>query len=38
VAKARTLDALVDAIAKALRSISLTDIQDWFAHGGYVLP
>ncbi len=36
-AKARTLDALVEAIAQALRSISLTDIQNWFAHCGYAL-
>jgi transposase len=36
-AKARTLHALVEAIAQALRSISLTDIQNWFAHCGYVL-
>jgi transposase len=36
-AKARTLDALVEEIAQALRSISLTDIQNWFAHCGYVL-
>jgi transposase len=36
-AKARTLDALVEAFAKALRSISLTDIQVWFAHCGYAL-
>lgn len=36
-AKARTLEALVEALAKALRSISLTDIQDWFAHCGYAL-
>jgi len=36
-AKARTFDALLEALAKALRSISLTDIQDWFAHCGYVL-
>lgn len=36
-AKARTLDALVEAIAQALRSISFTDIQNWFAHCGYVL-
>jgi transposase/uncharacterized protein YnzC (UPF0291/DUF896 family) len=36
-AKARTLDTLVEAIAQALRSISLTDIQNWFAHCGYVL-
>lgn len=37
-AKARTFDALLEALARALRSISLTDIQDWFAHCGYVLP
>jgi transposase len=36
-AKARTLDALVEGIAQALRSISFTDIQNWFAHCGYVL-
>lgn len=36
-AKARTLEALVDAVAEALRSISFTDIQNWFAHCGYVL-
>lgn len=36
-AKARTLTALLEAVAKALRSISLTDIHDWFAHCGYVL-
>jgi transposase len=35
-AKARTLDALVEAIAQALRSIAFTDIQNWFAHCGYV--
>jgi len=34
-AKARTFDALVEALTKALRSISLTDIQDWFTHCGY---
>ena len=36
-AKARTFDALVAAVAKTLRSISLTDIQNWFAHCGYAL-
>lgn len=36
-AKARTFEALVEALSKALRSISLTDIQDWFAHCGYAL-
>lgn len=35
--KAHTLEALLEAVAKALRSISLTDIQDWFAHCGYAL-
>jgi transposase len=35
--KARTLDTLVEAIAQALRSISFTDIQNWFAHCGYAL-
>jgi transposase len=37
-AKARTFDALLEALTKALRSISLTDIQEWFAHCGYALP
>lgn len=36
-AKARTFDALREALVKALRSISLADIQDWFAHCGYAL-
>ena len=36
-AKARTLDALLEALAQALRSISLTDIHAWFAHCGYAL-
>lgn len=36
-AKARTLEALLEAVAQALRSISFTDIQNWFAHCGYVL-
>lgn len=35
--KARTWEALVEAVAQALRSISFTDIQNWFAHCGYVL-
>lgn len=34
-AKARTIDALIDALAQALRSVSLTDIIHWFAHRGY---
>jgi transposase len=37
-AQARTFEALVEALALALRSISLTDIQGWFAHCGYALP
>jgi len=37
-AKARTFDALLDAVADALRSISLSDIQAWFAHCGYAIP
>jgi len=36
-AKARTYDALVEALANALHSISCGDIQAWFAHCGYVL-
>lgn len=36
-AKARTFDALIEALAQALRSISLPDIQNWFAHCGYAL-
>jgi transposase len=36
-AKTRTLEALVEAVAEALRSISFTDIQHWFAHCGYAL-
>ena len=35
-AKARTLDALLDAVAEALRSISRSDVRAWFAHCGYV--
>jgi transposase len=36
-AKARTWEVLVETLAQALRSISLTDIQNWFAHCGYIL-
>jgi len=36
-AKARTFEALLEALAQALRSISLTDIQNWFAHCGFAL-
>lgn len=35
--KARTLDALLDALAEALQSICRRDIQAWFAHCGYAL-
>lgn len=34
-AKARTFESLVTALAKALDSVSLADIQSWFAHCGY---
>ena len=37
-AKARTWDALIDALANALRSVSPKDVQAWFIHCGYVLP
>ena len=36
-AKARTFDVFLEAFAEALRSISLSDIQAWFAHCGYAL-
>jgi transposase len=36
-AKARTFEDLLDALAKALRSVSRADIQAWFAHCGYAL-
>ena len=36
-AKARTWDALVDELARALRSVNPTDVQAWFAHCGYAL-
>lgn len=34
-AKARTWDALVDALARALRSVQTQDALAWFAHCGY---
>jgi transposase len=37
-AKARTFDTLIDAVADALRSVSLADSQAWFAHCGYTDP
>ena len=36
-AKARTFDALVDALRTALRSISTDDAAHWFAHCGYLV-
>lgn len=36
-AKARTFEALLEALAKALRSVSRADVIAWFAHCGYVL-
>lgn len=38
-AKARTFDALVDALADALHAVSRKDAAAWFAHCGYaVIP
>ena len=34
-AKARTFDALLEALAAALRSVSPADVEAWFAHCGY---
>src|SRR5262249_34361128 len=34
-AAARTVEALIDAIGEALRSITPADIRGWFAHSGY---
>jgi transposase len=36
-AKARTFDALVDALCDALRTINPTDVSAWFAHCGYTV-
>jgi transposase len=36
-AKARTLDALLNALADALRWVCRQDIRAWFAHCGYTL-
>jgi transposase len=33
--KARTADALIDAIAMALRAVTVSDAEAWFAHCGY---
>jgi len=37
-AKARTLDALIEALADALRAVTPQDVQAWIAHCGYDLP
>ena len=34
-AKARTVEALLEAIGEALRSVTPADIRGWFAHSGY---
>ena len=34
-AKARTIDALIDAIKQALDTVTETDMRGWFAHCGY---
>ena len=36
-AKARTYDALVEAIEQALGSVTTSEIQGWFTHCGYSL-
>ena len=33
--KARTAEALLDAIGVALRAVTVTDAESWFAHCGY---
>ena len=33
-AKARTVEALIDAITEALDTVTTTDIRGWFEHGG----
>lgn len=37
-AKARTFEALVEALAKALRAVTPKEAQAWFAHCGYEVP
>jgi transposase len=37
-AKAQTRDALLDALAEALRAVSGEDIAHWMRHCGYALP
>lgn len=36
-AKARTRDALDDALARALRTVTASDARGWFQHCGYAL-
>jgi hypothetical protein len=36
--EARTREALVDAVATALATITPQDVVGWFAHAGYPLP
>ncbi len=36
-AKARTLDALVEALCNALGAINPVDVRAWFAHCGYTV-
>jgi transposase len=36
-AKARTFDALIDALGKALRSVAPADFLAWFQHCGYAI-
>lgn len=36
--KARTFDELLDALCSAFASITLEDMQAWFAHCGYLVP
>ncbi len=36
--KARTFEALVDALDTAFRTITLEDARAWFVHCGYVIP
>jgi transposase len=36
-AKAKTLEALMDALSAALRSVSVEDILHWMRHCGYAL-
>jgi transposase len=36
-AKARTFDALLDALAEALRAVSRPEAAAWFAHCGYAI-